>query len=335
MKNIFRNLVGLSLVSLFCLTGCASSPKTVHLDPIAYSQLEAESRGEFVGIGIIFEETRSFPKIIHVVPGSPAERSGIETGDEILEAGGVNLKGTKFEQAVSLLRGEPNSLCRLTVKSHATGSIRKFEIPRRLVPEPSLGRVEKTPDGIVSIQILAFTDRTTQELIEKLERERPFEAVVLDLRGNEGGVLDSGVKTAELFLARDRIIVATRGSRVEDNALFKAVSNGPYCEVPLFILIDSKTASAAEVLTAALSYRHRAVTIGERTYGKASIQSVLPERDGSAVYRTTAHYYTPEGQMIEKRGIRPEVRALHLSEDDVLQIVRERLNYTHGQKTTR
>lgn len=283
-------------------------PHSSYMDPDEFRQLDDDSQGRYSGIGVEVEIQNRDVNVVYVVEGGAADKAGIIAGDVITSIGGTDLRQRNLQQAIDGLRGEAGTTVEVTVR-HKNGEVSDLEVTRDFVEVASV--YSRPVDGDFGyFQITHFTRKTADELLEQIDymqanHDGPLKGVVLDLRNNPGGVLLPAVTIADGFLDGG-LIVTTRG-RTEKQLEYSA-KPGQWLEgVPMVILVDSSTASASEVLAGALQDHKRALIIGERTFGKGSVQSVLSLRNGAGIRLTTSRYYTPSGRSIQAEGIQPDV----------------------------
>lgn len=274
-----------------------------------FRQFSDTSEGRYGGIGVRVEIRDRRLYMEAVTPGGPAAQAGILRGDLLLAVDGVMVRGRRLGESMNALLGEPGSTVQLRLQTPGE-PVRELTLTRDYLAVPSVFR--KLVDGDIGLlHVTHFTRHSHEELrdgVDNLEDDlgRPLSALIIDLRGNPGGVIKSAVEIADGFLD-EGLIVYTR-SRYEPAQLEFRAEPGQWGEaLPLALLVDSRTASAAEVLTGALKDHGRAVIIGSRTFGKGSIQSLFSLRSGAGLKLTTAHYFTPSGNVIQDQGIAPDV----------------------------
>jgi carboxyl-terminal processing protease len=283
-------------------------PHSTYMEPDEFRQLDDDSQGRYSGIGVEVEIQNRDVKVVYVVEGGAAEQAGVVAGDVITSIDRVDLRKQNLQQAIDGLRGDAGTTVEITVR-HSNGEVSDFEIVREFVEVASVfSRPVDTDYGY--FQITHFTRKTADELLEQIEYMQanhagPLKGVVLDLRSNPGGVLLPAVTIADGFLDGG-LIVTTRG-RAENQLEYTAKPGEWLKGVPVVILVDRSTASASEVLAGALQDHKRALIIGQKTFGKGSVQSVLNLRNGSGIRLTTSRYYTPSGRSIQAEGIQPDV----------------------------
>lgn len=286
-------------------------PHTAYLDQREYDDLEEDTSGRFNGIGIEVVQSNGDLRIVSPIDGTPAARAGIKPGDIIRAINGHSTEDLTLEDAVKHMRGEPGSEVELTLERAGRDEPIELTIQRDVVEVQSVAHRLLEP-GFGYLRITAFQNNTpesTREAVEDLleQSDGRLSGLVLDLRSNPGGVLNSAVGVVDLFLD-EGIIVYTEGRSEEAGLEFSADSGRMIGDTSLVVLIDGGTASASEIVAGALQDHGRAVVLGEASFGKGSVQTVLPLSSGNAVKLTTALYYTPDGRSIQARGIRPDIR---------------------------
>ena len=291
-------------------------PHSAYLLPDDYKQLQQGTSGEFGGLGIEVGMEDGFVKVISPIDDTPASRSGIEAGDLIIRLDDTPVKGMTLGDAVKLMRGKPGSDIILTVVRSGRDGPFKITITRDIIKVRSV-RNRLLDDGYGYLRITQFQTRTGEYLrdaINKLKEgssDGRLNGVVLDLRNNTGGVLSAAVSVSDAFLT-DGIIVYTDG-RLEDSKLkFNAKPTDVLDGAPIVVLVNGGSASASEIVAGALQDHKRAVIMGEKTFGKGSVQTILPMENGSALKLTTARYYTPSGRSIQAEGIEPDIEVARL-----------------------
>ncbi|KAA2284586.1 S41 family peptidase [Arenimonas fontis] len=285
-------------------------PHSAYLEADEAEALREETEGAYSGIGVEIEQ-RPDRSILVVAPidGTPAQRAGLRAGDVIVAIDGQALDGGA-DQTSLRLRGEPGSAVTLTVSRPGEPVPREFTIVRERIEITSVSGRLLEP-GFGYLRISAFQEDTAPQLHRQLARLRresggPLAGLVLDLRSNPGGLLNAAVEAADTFL-EDGLIVSTRGRLSYANANYHAKAGDLLAGAPIVLLVDAGTASAAEVMAAALRDHRRALLMGSRTFGKGSVQTVVPLENGDSVKLTTARYYSPRGDSIQASGLSPDV----------------------------
>jgi carboxyl-terminal processing protease len=294
-------------------------PHSSYMDADEFRQIDNDSRGRYSGIGVEVAIQNKKVKVVFVMEDGAAEKGGIVAGDIITAIDQVDLRGHNLSTAIDSLRGEAGTQVALTVQ-HQNGEVSEVKLERDFVKIASVfSRPVDRDYGY--FQITHFTRKTADELQEQIEymqgnRQGALKGIVLDIRHNPGGVLQPAVTIADGFL-EDGLIVYTRG-RSANQLEYTAKPGQWLAGVPMVVLVDSRSASASEVLAGALQDHGRALIVGEKTFGKGSVQSVLNLRNGSGIRLTTARYYTPSGRSIQAEGILPdvEIAAVKVIEND-------------------
>lgn len=284
-----------------------------YLDSTAYNILNSKTNGQMLGIGIEFQPNKDGIEIISCIANSPAAKAGLHSGDIITHINGEALKGTNYTNALLLLKSTPSSNLELTIKSQYNTSTGTISIKKELLNLFSVGQV-LLEDNIAYIKIPMFTEKTDSEVekaIEKFKKKNKLKGIIIDLRDNPGGLLDSASRVSDLFIdskknKKNNIIVSTK-SRNEQNQIVVYATPGDITDnLPIVILINKGSASASEIMAAALHDNARAILIGQKTFGKGSIQSIIPLSKNTGIKITTGYYTTPKGQMIDGIGVNPD-----------------------------
>jgi carboxyl-terminal processing protease len=290
-------------------------PHSAYLVPEDYKELQAGTSGEFGGLGIEVGMEDGFVKVISPIDDTPAARAGVEAGDLIIRLDDTPVKGMALGDAVKIMRGKPGTDIVLTVVREGADKPLKIKITRDVIRVTSVKSRMLDP-GYGYVRISQFQSRTGESLreaIAKLEGKAngPLKGLVLDLRNNPGGVLSAAVSVSDAFL-KDGIIVYTEG-RLDDAKLkFNAKPTDMLDGAPMVVLVNGGSASASEIVAGALQDHQRAVIMGQKTFGKGSVQTILPMDNGSALKLTTAKYYTPSGVSIQATGISPDIELENL-----------------------
>lgn len=283
-------------------------PYSQFLDPDSYNELKVETEGEFGGLGIVIAIKDDMLTIISPLEDTPAHRAGLKAGDRIVKIDGESTKGITLLEAVKKLRGKPGTNVTVTILREKEHKLMEFTITRDIIKIESIKKAEIIADGIGYIKLVEFQENTYPDFKKAvLElKNKGMKGLILDLRNNPGGLLDVAVDVTQIFLPKGKMIVYTKGRQKRQNMEFKS-RGGILLEEPLVVLINRGTASGAEILAGAIQDNRRGIVVGTPSFGKASVQTIIPLKDGSAVRLTTAHYYTPSGKSIFKEGIHPDV----------------------------
>jgi carboxyl-terminal processing protease len=273
-------------------------------DPAEFKQLVETTDGEYAGIGLELDGSESLPLVTAVTPGSPAERAGIHPGDHLLSVDGESVHGYDVERVQQRLRGPAGSKLTLGVRRRGRDDDWTFTLVRSWVRVSPLSSRD-LGGGVLYVELKTFSRRVAADLGALLEKAPEARGLVLDLRGNPGGLFDEAVATADLFLTDGPIVTTVgRGGRVLER--LEAHAQGHEPAYPVAVLIDKDSASAAEVVAGCLTDRKRARLFGTPSYGKGSVQSVIPLADEAGLKLTVARYFTPSGRPIDKVGITPD-----------------------------
>ena len=285
-------------------------PHSAYLDGEQYNELKVGTTGQFGGLGIEVTMENGFVKVVSPIDDTPAQKAGIQSGDLIIRLDDKPVKGMSLTDAVKLMRGEPGSDIALTVVREGEDSPLKIVITRAIINVKSV-KSRLLEDDFGYVRISSFQSRTGKALKDavaalKKENKAPLKGIVLDLRNNPGGVLNAAVDVSDAFLKRG-LIVYTEG-RIKDSEMkFSAAPDDVLNGAPIVVLINGGSASASEIVAGALQDHKRAVIMGDKSFGKGSVQTILPTSNGGAIKLTTARYYTPSGRSIQAEGIEPDV----------------------------
>lgn len=283
-------------------------PHSVFLKERAYDSLQETTQGEFSGLGIEIGQDGGYITIIAPIDGSPAEAAGLQAGDVILKIDGDSIRDLPVDRSVDLMRGPTGSEVLLTIGRRGLAEPFDVTVVRDIIKVPSV-RSRELMDGYLWLRAAQFQKDTGLEAITILEKalaQGPLRGIVLDLRNNPGGVLGASVDMAGAFLDGG-LVVYTEGRHPQAADRYEALSGDMLNGAPVVVLINGGSASASEIVAGALQDRRRAVIMGTRSFGKGSVQTILPINDTRAVKLTTALYYTPNGRSIQAEGIVPDI----------------------------
>jgi carboxyl-terminal processing protease len=305
-------------------------PHSAFLDRDAYSELQVGTSGEFGGLGIEVGMEDGFVKVIAPIDDTPAQRAGVEAGDLIVRLDDTPVKGLTLKEAVDIMRGKPGTDITLTIVREGLSAPIKTTITRAIIKVKSV-RSELLEPGFGYLRITQFQSSTGENLLQAVASLREqnggdLQGVILDLRNNPGGVLNAAVDVSDAFLSKGLIVYTegrTEGSKIEFSATPGDVLNG----APIVVLVNVGSASASEIVAGALQDHKRAIIMGSRTFGKGSVQTILPMNNGTALKLTTARYFTPSGRSIQAEGITPDIQLenmrLAAAEDNGIGAVKE------------
>ena len=304
-------------------------PHSSYLNAEEFKEMRIGTDGKFGGLGIEVSMENGFVKVISPIDDTPAERAGVQAGDVIVRLDDTPVKGMTLNEAVKIMRGEPGTDILLTVVREGAEGPLKITITRDIIRIKSVrGRTLDPGYGYIRIsQFQSATGTSMRKQLSELKKENGGElkGLVLDLRNNPGGVLNASVSVADAFVSKGKIVY-TEG-RVKDSLLtFNASPNDLLKGSPIVVLVNGGSASASEIVAGALQDHHRAIIMGTKTFGKGSVQTIMPMNNGAALKITTARYFTPSGRSIQAEGIEPdiEVEQLELSKKDDASVERLR-----------
>ncbi|HSC75109.1 MAG TPA: S41 family peptidase [Pseudomonadales bacterium] len=283
-------------------------PHSAYLDEKDFSDLQSATSGEFAGLGIEVGMEDGFVKVISPIDDTPASRAGIESGDIIIKLGDKSVQGMSLDEAVSLMRGKAGEALNLTIlRQHVEKPI-EVTLVRDAIKARSIKQKTLEP-GYGYVRIAQFQINTAEDLnsaIAALKKDGAIQGLVLDLRNNPGGLLQSAVDVSDAFLNKG-LIVYTKGRAANSNLRYNAEPGDILGGAPMVVLINDGSASAAEIVAGALQDNRRAVLLGTNSFGKGSVQTVVPISETKAIKLTTALYYTPSGRSIQAEGIKPDI----------------------------
>jgi len=295
-------------------------PHSEFMEPEKYKELQNDTQGAFGGLGIVISMKDNFITVIAPMEDSPGFKAGIMSGDRIVKIDGKSTEKMSLQDAVKQLRGEPGTEVKISILRPSTGRVKDYTLSRAVINMDMVKDIngkKEFPLGdnkIGYIRLVQFGEKTSNELEAALKKlkEQGMQALVLDLRGNPGGLLDQAVEVCEKFLARGSLIVTTEGRNPSQNSVRKARGRGDELNgMPMVVLVNLGSASASEIVAGCLQDTKRAIILGEKSFGKGSVQSIIPLEampDGTSALRlTTAKYYTPSHKVIHEEGITPNI----------------------------
>lgn len=301
-------------------------PHTSYLTRDVFNELQTDTKGEFGGLGIVIGERDNWITVISPIDDTPAARAGVQAGDRIIEIDGKTTEGMSTMEAVKLLRGPAGTSVTITIKRKNEEKPLKFSIVRGII---KLETVKSTviEDRIGYIRISQFSETTPGAMAEHLKIliDKNAESMIVDLRNNPGGLLSSVIEISDMFLKKG-VIVSTKGRNKSQNQVFNAQPGAIAPDIPLVVLINEGSASASEIFAGAIRDNKRGILIGEKTFGKGSVQTVRELPNGDGIRITTALYYTPSGTSIDRIGIEPDevINDIELTQVEIQGI--EKLN---------
>jgi carboxyl-terminal processing protease len=284
-------------------------PHSSFLDPESYREMQVETSGSFGGLGIEITIRDDTLTVVAPIEGTPAYRAGVQPGDKIIKIEGLSTKDMSLVDAVKKMRGPKGTKVTITIQREGVKDPQDVSVTREIIQVQSV-KVQEIEPGLGYVRIRQFQERTARDLvsgIDKLEKSGRFAGLVVDLRNNPGGLLSSAVEVSEEFLGDGKLVVYTEGRVRNQNMRFVAHAKHPVTEAPLVVLVNQGSASASEIVAGAIQDHGRGVVLGTQTFGKGSVQTIIPLPDGSGLRLTTAKYFTPKGRSIHGKGIAPDI----------------------------
>ncbi len=287
----------------------ALDPYSQYMDQDMFTELQVETEGEFGGLGIEITLRDDLLTIITPLSGTPAEKAGLQSQDRIVKIDDEITRDMTLLDAVKKMRGKKGTDVKLTIMRESEESLREVTLTRDIIKIKSVRKAEMLSDGIGYIRLADFSEKTHNDLEQALSRlsEQGMEGLVFDLRNNPGGLLLTSVDVAAKFLPAGTLVVYTKGREESQNVEYRAQGKSDYRDIPLIVMVNGGSASASEIVAGAVQDHKRGIIMGTKSFGKGSVQTVIPLRDGSALRLTTAKYYTPSGRTINETGIVPDV----------------------------
>lgn len=309
-------------------------PHSEFMEPEKYKELQNDTQGAFGGLGIVISMRDNFITVVAPMDESPAFKAGIMSGDRIIRIDGKSTDKMSLQDAVKNLRGEPGTDVKLTVYRPASSQLKEYKLARSVINVDMVKDINGKKEFPLSdnkigyVRLVQFGEKTSDDLEAALKKlkSQGMKALVLDLRGNPGGLLEQAVDVCEKFLPSGQLVVSTEGRNPAQDSRRRANGHDEIPGVPIAVLVNLGSASASEIVAGCLQDLKRAVIVGEKTFGKGSVQSILPLQDGSALRLTTAKYYTPSHKVIHEHGITPDV-PVPMTEDEERAI---QLEWTPG-----
>ncbi|MFL2896142.1 MAG: S41 family peptidase [Candidatus Pelagibacter sp.] len=291
-------------------------PYSAYMSPEMFDEMQTETSGEFGGLGIEVGMEAGVVKVISPIDSSPADRVGIKAGDYIVKIGNEQVQGKSLTEAVELMRGPVGSDLEITIRRRGVKKSLIFNITREII------KIESVKSKIIDtnlgyIRLTSFNENSSKQIkekVSKLRKNKNVEYFILDLRNNPGGLLSQAIKIADFFLDNGEI-VSTKSRRERENRKWFAKKGDIINGNPLIVLINYGSASAAEIVAGALKNHKRAIVIGENSYGKGSVQSIIPLRNRGAIRLTVSKYYLPSGKSISEVGVSPDIVIAESSEE--------------------
>ena len=279
---------------------------SAYLDEKKYKELKIQTKGEFGGLGITVGLKDGALTVIAPLDDTPAQRAGLKSGDVILKIENQSTIGMSIDDAVNLMRGKPKTPITISIVRKGEGKPMEFKLVRDVIKVKSVYAKKIEDTDYLYLRVNSFDENVTQSASAALKEHSKIKGLVLDLRNNPGGLLDQAVDLSNLFI-KDGVIVSQKGKVNEENISYKATGKAPYAKLPIVALVNAGTASASEIVSGALQDHGRAIVVGEETFGKGSVQMVIPISSNEAIKLTTAKYYLPSGRTIQAVGVKPDI----------------------------
>lgn len=283
-------------------------PHSSYMSPEDFQELQEDTRGSFSGIGIEVTVRNGVLTVVSPIVGTPAYKEGVKAGDQIVKINNISTQGMTLPDAVKQLRGNKGEKVAISIRRKGLNELLDMVFIRDIIPHHSVN-TQDLGEGFHYIQVTSFQATTTRDFkkeLRKVAKQEKIRGIILDLRNNPGGLLDQAVKLADVFL-ESGVIVTTRGREKENDMYFEAQHRKTQYTFPTIVLVNGGSASASEIVAGALQDHKRAIILGTRTFGKGSVQTVVPLPNGAGVRLTTARYYTPSGRSIQATGIVPDL----------------------------
>ena len=283
-------------------------PYSAYMSPELFKEMQTETSGEFGGLGIEVGMEAGVVKVISPIDNSPADRAGVKAGDYIVKINGVQVQGKTLTEAVELMRGPVGSPIEITIRRIGEKKSYVFKIIREIIEVKSV-KSELKNDKVGYIRLTSFNENSAdqiKDIIKKFKKENNVDKYILDLRNNPGGLLSQAIRISDFFLNSGEI-VATKGRKSNENRKWFAKKGDIINGETLLVLINYGSASAAEIVAGALKDHKRAVIVGENSYGKGSVQSIIPLKNKGAIRLTISKYYLPSGKSISGKGVTPDI----------------------------
>ena len=285
-------------------------PYSAYMSPKSFEGMQTDTKGEFGGLGIEIGMESGVVKVIAPIDDTPAANAGIKSGDYIVKINGVQVQGKSLTEAVELMRGPINSEINLTVRRKNKKKALEFKIKRAIIEVKSVeAKIVGNTKKIGYLRLKSFNENSGEQLfknIDKFEKNNKLNGYILDLRNNPGGLLTQAINVTDFFL-NDGEIVSTKGRKITETRRFFSKKGDAINGKPLIVLINNGSASASEIVSGALKDHKRAIILGENTYGKGSVQSIIPLKNGGGIRLTISKYYLPSGKSISEVGVIPDI----------------------------
>jgi len=294
------------------LKGMLSSldPHSLFMDPDTYNtELKVDTEGKFGGVGIELTIKDGLLTVVTPIEDTPAWKVGIKANDKIVRIDNTLTRDMTMIDAVKKMRGKPGEPVSLTILRESEKKILEFKIVRDVIKIKDVKDARILEDGIGYIRLVQFSENTAQDMNNALDKltKTGMDSLILDLRNNRGGILDSSVDVCERFIVKGKVIVSIKGRKPQSNTEYISRSTHPILDIPMVVLINEGSASASEIVAGCLQDYKRAIIVGMKSFGKGSVQTVFPLSDGSVLKLTTGKFFTPSGKVIHDKGVTPDI----------------------------
>ena len=306
-------------------------PYSAYMSPELFKEMQTDTKGEFGGLGIEIGMEAGVVKVISPIDGTPAEKAGIKAGDYIVKIGKEQVQGKSLMEAVKLMRGPVGTSINLTVRRKNVKKPLEFKVTRKIIEVRSVSsKIISKKKNIGYVRLKSFNENSDNQFLKSIknfEKNSKIKGYVIDLRNNPGGLLTQAINITDFFL-NDGEIVSTKGRKISETRKFFARRGDEINGKPLVVLINNGSASASEILAGALKDHKRAIILGENSYGKGSVQSIIPLRNGGGMRLTISKYYLPSGKSISEVGITPDIFIEEKGDDFLINSEKDnQLNY--------
>ncbi len=323
IKNEYVDEVDQSEVLDSAINGLLQSldPYSAYMSPESFDNMRTETKGEFGGLGIEISMEAGVVKVISPISDTPADRAGIKSGDFIVKIENEQVQGKSLREAVDLMRGPVGTSIKLTVRRKGKKKALEFNVKREIIEVRSVSaKIIKAGRNIGYLRLKSFNENSDEQLLKEIknfEKNNNPVGYILDIRNNPGGLLAQAINITDFFLT-DGEIVSTKGRKISETRRFFARTGDAIKGKPIIVMINNGSASASEILAGALKDHKRAIILGENTYGKGSVQSIIPLKNGGGIRLTISKYYLPSGKSISEIGVTPDI--VVEEEDDLFRI---------------
>lgn len=306
-----------------------NDPYTNFLPPKEYTHLNEDLKGDLFGIGVEVDSKDGLTRVLAPLEGSPAEKAGVLAGDIILKVNDISTENMTLDEVVSKIRGEAGTTVKITVINEKDKVQRDISIVRAVIKVPTLKT--ETIEGVFVIHLYNFYDNSVSDFAKAMQKyeNSGLNKIVIDVRGNPGGYLDSAIKISSWFLPTDEVIVREKFAEGKEETTYRSTGTGRLItkKPTVAILVDEGSASASEILSGALKERYSAKLFGEKTYGKGSVQELIPMPNNTALKITVAKWLTPEGVSISEKGIEPDFKIIDDTKTEVDETLQSAIDY--------